>query len=87
MSTDIYSNCFDALMAGYVYSGFAGHVTDPGRRFYCIGKVSLLEPQRHVDQANEHGYLYQRANDGGEGLARVDTKDSDCHSDSELKIV
>ena len=49
--------------------------------------VAPLEVQGHVHEADEHRHLHQRADDGGEGLARVQAEDGDGDRDGKLEVV
>ena len=44
-------------------------------------------PQRHVDQADEHGHLDEGSDDAGEGLARGHAEHADGYGDAELEVV
>src|SRR3990172_8266774 len=50
-------------------------------------KVTTLEKERHVDQADQHGNFYQRANHRSKSDSRVDAKDCHRYRDSQLEIV
>jgi hypothetical protein len=40
-----------------------------------------VQPQRHVDKAEQHGYLDERADDSGQGLAGGGAEDDDGDRD------
>src|ERR1035441_11000402 len=65
----------------------------PGASSRCLfliddGTVkAALRPQRHVDQANEHGHLDERTDHPGKGLSASDPKDTDADRDGQLEVV
>src|ERR1700678_2504421 len=50
-------------------------------------KVPLSQPEGHVDQADQCWHFYQRPHDTDERLSRVQTKDRNRYSNSQLKGV
>ena len=68
-------------------SGFTGHMAHPGRRFHGIREILPLEPERHIDQTDQHGHFHQGADHCGKSLAGVDPKDSHGHGNGQFEIV
>ena len=63
------------------------NVADPCRCLYLVRKISALKAQGHIDQADEHRYLDQGADDRGECLARIDAEDGHGHGDGQFEVV
>ena len=59
----------------------AGHMAETGGGFHGIGKILLLEPEGHVDEADEDRHLHQGPDDRGKGLAGVYPEDGHGHGD------
>jgi hypothetical protein len=62
-------------------------MANSGWSFHCKRKIFSLEPEGHVDQADQNRDLQERADDGCEGLARIDSKNCHGHRNSEFKVI
>jgi hypothetical protein len=50
-------------------------------------EIAFTQPQRDIDQANQHGDLHQRPDNGGKCLPRIDPENRHGHGNGQFKVV
>ena len=58
-----------------------------GGCLYRIWKIFTFEPERHVDQGDQHRHLHQGTDYRRKGLPGVDAEHGDSHGDGQLEVV
>ena len=62
-------------------------MTHPGGGLHRKGEIFPLEPEGHVDQADQHRHLHQRTDDRGKRRPGLNTEDRDGHGDGQFEII
>ncbi len=50
-------------------------------------EILLANPQRNPYESDQHRYFDKRADDGSEGSAMADSKDTNCYRNGELEVI